>query len=145
MAIEEPPGGVRPFARPFNLVPPTRDKQFRAGQIKVERSKRKAERRVRAALEARTYGDAPPRGVDLAELARLWGSFGYRELRRDLSPHEAEELHRRLAAVLAHEEGAAAVWWATISALREVRRAAEVPIGAPSRKWRQSFPDLNGW
>jgi hypothetical protein len=144
MADEELPGGVKPYARPFSLVPPPRDRQFRTSALKAERRQRKAERRMAAALEAREDGDAPPRGVDMAELARLWGSFGYRELRRDLSPEDEERLHRQLAGVLAHEISLE-VWHVTIFALNEARRAAEVPVGTRPRKWPTSYPDLHKW
>jgi hypothetical protein len=42
-------------------------------------------------------------------------------------------------------ETALEVWHATIAALREARRAAEFSADARPRKWRQVFPDLNGW
>jgi hypothetical protein len=143
MAIEDLPNGVRPFARPFSLVRPPRDRQFRTAQLKVERSQRKAQRRLEAKLDNGDPGDAV-RAVNIVELANLWGSFGYRELREDLSPQEAEQLPRQLAGFLAGEVSLAA-WHATILALREVRRADELPVGARSSKWRQSWPDLNGW
>ena len=58
MADEDLPGGVKPYARPFSLVPPPRDRQFRTAQLKVERTQRKAERRLEAALDD---GEAAPR------------------------------------------------------------------------------------
>ena len=51
MAIEDRPDGMNPHARPFNLIPPPRDRQFRTTQLKAERSKRDAEQRMAAALE----------------------------------------------------------------------------------------------
>ena len=120
--------------------------QFAVERVRAGIKRRVAKKALGKVLDKGADADkASARAVNTAELARLWGSFAFRELRADLPPHQAEELHRRLAAVLAGEEGSAEVWWATISALRDVRRSAEVPIGAPSRKWRQSFPDLNGW
>jgi hypothetical protein len=68
----------------------------------------------------------------------------FRELRADLSPQDEEKLHRQLAGVMAHEISLE-VWHATISALREARRAAEVPIGAQPRKWRQVFSSFDYW
>ncbi len=142
MAIEDPPGGVKPFARPYNLVRPPRDRQFRTAQLKVEREQRVAQRRLEAKLNA---GGEACQVVYPPELAGIWNTFGYRELRRDLPPEAVEKLHRQLAAVLAGEEGAATVWWATLAALRQARLAAEVPIGAPSRKWRQVFGAFDYW
>ena len=135
------PSGNSPFARPFSLVRPPCDRQYRAARLKAERMKRRAERRAAEALEE----GGPVRGVDVAELTRLWTSFGFRELRSDLSPQEAEKLHRLLAGVPGRRRRRAEVWHATIFALREARRAAEIPIGVQSRKWRQSYPDLNDW
>ena len=134
------PSGDSPFARPFSLVRPPCDRQYRTARLKAERMKRRAERRAAEALEE----GGSVRGVDVAELARLWTSFTFRELRRDLSPQEAEKLHRLLAGYLSRQVPPE-VWHAAIFALREARRAAEIPIGAPPRKWRQSFPDLNDW
>ena len=138
MADEDLPGGVSCYARPFSLIPPPRDRQFRTAQLKVERSQRKAKRHLEATLD---NGEAV-RATNTVELARLWSSFGFRELWSDLPPYEAEKLHRQLAGVLSGEVSPA-VWWATISALREVRRAAEVSVGARPRKRRQSYPDLS--
>jgi hypothetical protein len=140
MAIEDLPDSVRPFARPFSLVPPPRDRQFRTAQLKAERSKRNAERRLAAALDDSKAVHA----VHMPELTRLWASAAFRELRADLPPQEAEKLHRQLAAVLS-DETTLSVWHATVAALLEVRRAAEFSANARPRKWRQVFPDLNGW
>ena len=140
MAIEDRPGGMNPYARPFNLIPPPRDRQFRTTQLKAERSRRRAERRLAAAFDDSQAGCA----VNMAELTRLWASAAYRELRADLPPQEVEKLHRQLAAVLCGETPLA-VWHATVSALREVRRSAELPVGVRPRKWRQSYPDLSDW
>jgi hypothetical protein len=140
MAIEDLPDCVKSYARPFNLVPPPCDRQFRTAQLKAERSKRNAERRLAAALDDGKAVHA----VHMPELTRLWASAAFRELRADLPPQEAEKLHRQLAAVLSGETSLA-VWHATVGALREARRAAELPVGARPRKWRQIFPDLNAW
>jgi hypothetical protein len=140
MANEDLPGGVKPFARQFSLVRPPRDRQFRAAQLKVERSQRKAQRRLRAAFDD---GGAVC-VASTAELSRIWSSASFSDLRADLPPQEIEQLQRQLIGVLSGEISLA-TWHATISALREVPRAAEVPVGARPRKWRQSYPDLNGW
>ena len=135
-------GGMKSYARPFNLVPPPRDRQFRTATLKAERSKRKADRRLASALDE---GEAEAvHTVDTAELARLWGSAAYRDLRAGLPPQEEEKLHRQLIGVLSGETPFA-VWHATIASLREARRAAELLADARPRKWRQSYPDLNGW
>ena len=142
MAIEDVPGGMKPYARPFNLVPPPRDRQFRTAALKAERSKRKADRRLAAALDE---GEAEAvHAVNTAELARLWGSAAYRDLRAGLPPQEEEKLHRQLVGVLSGETPLA-VWHATIASLREARRAADLAAEVRPRKWRQSFPDVNGW
>ena len=143
MAIEDVPGGMKPYARPFNLVPPPRDRQFRTATLRAERSKRKADRRLAAALDEGETVQAV-KAVNTAELARLWGSAAYRDLRAGLPPQEEEKLHRQLVGVLSGETPLA-VWHATIASLREARRAAELFANARPRKWRQSFPDLNGW
>ena len=140
MAIEDLPDGVKPYARRFNLVPPPYDRQFRTAQLKAERSKRKAERRLADALDDGKVVHA----VNMPELTRLWASAAFRELRADLPPQAVEKLHRQLAAVLSGET-ALEVWHATVAALREFRLAAEFSADARPRKWRQVFPDLNGW
>ena len=140
MAIEDVAGGMKPYARPFNLVPPPRDRQFRTAALKAERSKRNADRRLAAALDA---GEAV-QAVNTAEVARLWGSAAYRDLRAGLPPQEQEMLHRQLVGVLSGDTPLA-VWHATIASLREARRAADLAADARPRKWRQSYADLNGW
>jgi hypothetical protein len=140
MAIEDVAGGMKAYARPFSLVPPPRDRQFRTAALKAERSKRKADRRLASALDE----DETIHAVNTAELARLWGSAAYRDLRAGLSPEDEEKLHRQLAGVLAGDTPLA-VWHATIASLREARRAADLAADARPRKWRQSYPDLNGW
>jgi hypothetical protein len=142
MAIEDRPGGMNPYARPFSLIPPPRDRQFRTSTLKAERSTRGAERRLAAALD-KGEGEAV-RAVNIAELARLWTSAAFRDLRTGLPPHEAEKLHRQLAGVLSGEIPLA-VWHSTIAALREARRAADLSDDARPRKWRQSRPDLSDW
>jgi hypothetical protein len=142
MAIEDVPGGMKPSARPFNLVPPPRDRQFRTAALKAERSKRKADRRLAAALDE---GEAEAvHAVNIAELARLWGSAAYRDLRAGLPPQEEEMLYRQLVGVLSGDTPLA-VWHATIASLREARRAADLAAEVRPRKWRQVFRDVNGW
>ena len=142
MAIEDVPGGMKPYARSFNLVPPPRDRQFRTAALRAERSKRKADRGLAAALDE---GEAEAiHAVNTAELGRLWGSAAYRDLRAGLPPQEQEKLHRQLVGVLSGDTPLA-VWHATIFSLREACRAADLAADARSRKWRQSYPDLNGW
>ena len=138
MAIEDRRGGINPHARPFSLVPPPRDRQFRTTQLKAERSKRSAERRLAVALDDGKAVHA----VNTAELTNLWASAAFRDLRADLPPPEVEKLHHQLAAVLSGETPLA-VWHATVAALREVRRAADFSADTPPRKWRQVFSD--GW
>jgi hypothetical protein len=140
MAIEDVPGGMKPSARPFNLVPPPRDRQFRTAALKAERSKRKADRRLASALDE----DETIHAVNTAELARLWGSAAYRDLRAGLPPQEEEMLYRQLVGVLSGDTPLA-VWHATIASLREARRAADLAAEVRPRKWRQVFRDVNGW
>jgi hypothetical protein len=140
MAIEDRPGGMNPYARPFSLVPPPRERQFRTMQLKADRSRRRAEQRRAAALDAgRTL-----QAVNTAELARIWASAAFCDLRFGLPPHEVEKLHNQLASVLSGEISLK-VWLATIAALREARRAADLSDEGRPRKWRQSWPDLNDW
>ena len=140
MAIEDRPSGMKAHARPFSLVPPPRDRQFRTTQLKAERSKRRAEQRRAAALDdGRTL-----QAVNTAELARLWASAAFSDLRFGLPPHEVEKLHNQLSSVLSGETPLK-VWHATIAALREARRAADLSDDARPRKWRQSWPDLSDW
>jgi hypothetical protein len=139
------PSGDNPSARPFNLVPPPRDKQFRTAQLRADRSKRRAERRLEAKLDAGGEEGRAMRAVNLVELTRLWWSFGYRELRDGLLPEAEERLHRQLAAVLAGEEDSDVVWHATVSAIREARRVAEVQVGLEPRRWRQVFSRFDYW
>ena len=88
MAIEDVAAGMKPYARPFNLVPPPRDRQFRTAALKAERSKRKADRRLASALDE---GEAEAvHAVNTAELTRLWSSAAYRDLRAGLPPQEEE-------------------------------------------------------
>jgi hypothetical protein len=142
MAIEDVAGGMKPYARPFNLVPPPRDRQFRTATLKAKRSKRKADRRIASALDE---GEAETvHAVNTAELARLWGSAAYRDLRAGLPSQEEEKLHRQLVGVLPGETPLA-VWHATIFSLCEARRAADLATEVRPRKWWQSYPDLNGW
>jgi hypothetical protein len=132
--------GEGSFARRFSLTPPALDRQFRTAMLKAERSKRKADRRMASAL---AEGEAV-HAVNTAELARLWGSAAYRDLRAGLPPQEEEMLHRQLVGVLSGETPLA-VWHATVAALREARRAADLAADVRPRKWRQDFRDLNGW
>jgi hypothetical protein len=140
MAIEDRPGGINPYARPFSLIPPPRDRQFRTTRLRAERSRRRAEQRRASALDdGRTL-----QPVNTAELARLWASAAFSDLRFGLPPHEVEKLHNQLASVLSGETSLK-VWHATIAALREARRAADLSADARPRKWRQSRPDLSDW
>jgi hypothetical protein len=140
MAIEDRPRGMNLYARPFSLIPPPRDRQFRTAQLKAERSKRSAEQRRAAALDAGQTGHA----FNPTELARIWASAAFCDLRFGLPPHEVEKLHNQLSSVLSGEISLK-VWHTTIAALREARRAADLSADAWPRKWRQSWPDLNGW
>jgi hypothetical protein len=140
MEIEDRPGGMNPYARPFSLVPPPRHRQFRTTQVKAQRSQRRAERRLAAALDS----NGAVHTVNTAELTRLWASTAFSDLRVGLSPHEVEKLHNKLASVLSGKTSLK-VWHATIAALREARRAADLSEDARPRKWRQSWPDLSDW
>ena len=145
MAIEDVAGGMKPYARSFSLVPPPRDRQFRTATLRAERSQRKADRRLASALdEGEAEAVHAVQAVNTAELARLWGSAAYRDLRAGLPPQEEEKLHRQLVGVLSGETPLA-VWHATIFSLREARRAADLATEVRPRKWRQSYPDLSGW
>jgi hypothetical protein len=131
---------MNPYARPFSLVPPARDRQFRTAQLKAERSKRRAEQGRAAALEDGQTAHA----FNPTELARIWASAAFRDLRFGLPTHEVENLHNQLASVLSGETPLK-VWHATIATLREARRAADLSDDARPRKWRQSWPDHSDW
>jgi hypothetical protein len=140
LAIEDWPVGMNSYARPFSLVPPSRDRQFRTTQLKAERSKRRAEQRRAVALD-----DGQTRhAFNPTELARIWASAAFRDLRFGLPTHEVEKLHNQLSSVLSGETPLK-VWHATIATLREARRAADLCNDARPRKWRQSWPDLSDW
>ena len=141
MAIEDVADGMNPHARPFNLVPPPRDRQFRTTRLKAERSKRKADQRLASALEE--AGRPSTLSIRPSSLAS-GASAAYCDLRFGLPPQEVEKLHHQLASVLSGETSLK-VWHATIAALREARRAADLSADVQPRKWRQSWPDLNGW
>jgi hypothetical protein len=140
MAIEDRPGGMNPCARPFSLIPPPRDRQFRTTQLRAERSRRRGEQRRAAALDDGRILQA----VNTTECARLWASAAFCDLRFGLPPHEVEKLHSQLASVLSGEISLK-VWHATIAASREARRAADLSNDARPRKWRQSWPDPSDW
>ena len=128
------------YARPFSLLPPPRDWQFHTTQLKAQRSRRRAERRLAAALD----NNGVVHTTNTAELTRLWASTAFSDLRVGLPPREVEKLHNQLASVLSGEISLK-VWHTTIAALREARRAADLSDDTRPRKWRQSWPDLNGW
>ena len=138
MAIEDLSGGMKPYARPFNLVPPPHDRQFR-----TRRSKPNAQ-------SAELNGAGRPHSMTVrpVTLSIRLNSLAsglpprFRDLRADLPPHEVEKLHHQLASVLSGETPLE-VWHATVAALREARRAADFSDDARPRKWRQVFPD--GW
>jgi hypothetical protein len=109
-------------------------------QLKADRSRRRAEQRRAAALDDGQTGHA----FNPTELARIWASAAFSDLRFGLTPHEVEKLHNQLSSVLSGETPLK-VWHATIAALREARRAADLSDDTRPRKWRQSWPDLNGW
>jgi hypothetical protein len=129
-------------ARSLSLTPPATPRQFAAERVRAGAKQRRAARRLAVALKGGEDDNAVPRGVDIAELSRAWASL--RDLREDLRPEDEERLHRQLAAYMSGESWPG-VWHATVNAILEARRAAEVPVVARSRKWRQSWPDLNGW
>jgi hypothetical protein len=87
---------MNPYARPFSLIPPPRDRQFRTTQLKAERSRRSAEQRRAAALDDGQTGHA----FNPTELARIWASAAFCDLRFGLPPHEVEKLHNQLSSVL---------------------------------------------
>ena len=141
MAIEDVPGGMKPYARPFNLVPPPRDLQFRTATLKAERSKRKADRRLASALDEGEAVSTP----------LIWPSlpaFG-------LLPRFAT---CGLACRRGRRKSFTVSWSASCPAKPRLRsgtrpsppcaRLAAPPIvlrDVRPRKWRQAFPDLNGW
>jgi hypothetical protein len=109
-------------------------------RLKADRSRRSAEQRRAAALDDCQTGHA----FNPAELARTWASAAFCDLRFGLPPHEVEKLHNQLASVLSGKTSLK-VWHATIAALREARRAADLSDEVRPRKGRQSWPDLRDW
>ena len=109
-------------------------------RLKADRSRRSAEQRRAAALDDCQTGHA----FNPAELARIWASAAFCNLRFGLPPHEVEKLHNQLASVLSGETPLK-VWHATIAALREARRLADLSDDARPRKWRPFRPDLSEW
>ena len=135
----------RGYARPLSLTPPPTHMQFAVERVRASIKQRVAKKALDKALDKGADDDkASARAINTAELPASGLPSGIANCAPTFAAG-GRRLHHLLAAVLAGEEGAAAIWWATLSALREARRAAEVPIGARPRKWRQSYPDPNGW
>jgi hypothetical protein len=98
--------GSRGYARPLSLTPPPTHMQFAAERARAGVKQRVAKKSLDKALNKRLdAGKTNTRAVNMAELTRLWRSFG--ELRDGLWPEAEERLYRQLAAVLAGEEGSA--------------------------------------
>ena len=139
MAIEGVTGGIKPYARPFDLVPPPRDRQFR-----TPRSKKNDESaRLTAAWRLRRRGQAEAVHASVGRTARLWGSAAYRGLRAGLPPQEEEKLTVSWSASCPAKRGLGSGMRPSSPARGSPRSRSCYEVRP--RKWRQSYPDLDGW
>ena len=128
----------RRFAQVVTLTPPLTHRQFAAERVRARIKERKAEKKLRDALDRRAEGgERDFAKVNPVELARVWNLTRFRDLRADLPPAKQQKLWDLLAAVMSGET-APEVWWATINALAALRRASEPAVGA-TRRWRQTW------
>jgi hypothetical protein len=134
-------GQDRNFAQGVSLTPPPKHRQFATERVRARIKERMAQKTLERALERdvepgeRAYVRSLP-----IEAARIWNLLSLRELREALPQREQERLRAQLDAVLCGE-CSPEVWRRTLIALAELRRASELPIGAPLR-WRQTWPSL---
>ena len=136
-------GRSRSFAQSVNLTPPPAHKQFATERVRARIKERKARKKLRH-LDRLAEGDEQGRArVNPAELARIWSSLAFRDLRDSLTEPEQEKLRAHLAAYMAGET-TPAVWHATLNAVAALRRASEPAVGAP-RRWRQTWPTAEEW
>jgi hypothetical protein len=129
----------RRFAQVVNLTPPPTYRQFATERVRARIKERKAGKKLREALDRRAEADEQRRArVNPVELARIWNSLAFRDLRASLTETEQERLRASLAAYMAGEM-TPAVWHATVNAVAALRRVSEPVVGAPRRR-RQSWP-----
>jgi hypothetical protein len=118
----------RSFAQVVNLTPPPTHRQFATERVRARIKERTARKKLHDAL---AEGDKQGRArVNPAEVARIWGSLAFRDLRDILTEPEQEKLRAHLAAYMAGET-TPAVWHATLNAVATLRRASEPVVGAP--------------
>ena len=121
----------RSFARVVNLTPPPRHSQFATERVRARIKERRARQNLREALaegEQRSRARGNP-----AEVARVWGSLAFRDLRGVLTEPEQEKLRAHLAAYMAGETTPAA-WHATVNAVAALRRVSETGVGTLCRR-----------
>ena len=134
----------RTFAQVVNLTPPPTHRQFATERVRARIKERKAGKKLREALDRRAEGDEHGGArVNPAELARVWNSLAFRDLRRRLTETEQESFAPILRPYMAGETRPA-VWHATLNAVAALRRASEPVVGAP-RQWRQTWPSDQEW
>jgi hypothetical protein len=137
-------GHERTFAQAVILTPPPTYRQFATERVRARIKERKAAKNLRKALDRRAeVGEHALARANPVELARVWSSLAFRQLRDSLTEPEQEKLRAHLAAYMAGETTAAA-WCSTLNAVAALRRAAEPAVGAPQR-WRQTWPAAEEW
>jgi hypothetical protein len=114
----------RNFAQVVRLTPPPVHKQFAAERVRARIKERKARKKLRNALDRAEAAEPARRRVNPVELARVWSSLAFRDLRRSLTETQQERLRAHLAAYMAGETTPAA-WHATVNAVAALRRASE--------------------
>jgi hypothetical protein len=120
----------RSFAQVVNLTPPPTHRQFATERVRARIKERRAGKKLHDALaEGEQQGRAR---VNPVELARVWSSLAFRDLRRSLTETEQEKLRAHLAAYMAGET-TPAVWHAAVNAVAALRRASDSVVGAPRR------------
>jgi hypothetical protein len=137
-------GRSRSSAQSVSLTPPPTHKQFATERVRARIKEREAGKKLRKALDRRAEaGEQGSARANPVELARVWNSLAFRELRDNLTQPEEEKLRAHLAAYMAGETPPA-VWHATLNALAALRRASEHAVRAP-RRWRQTWPAVEEW
>ena len=133
----------RSFAQSVNLTPPplTSNSQ-RSGCARASKSAQPGRNSARPSTAA-PRGEQGRARVNPVEVARVWSSLAFRDLRDSLTESEQEKLRAHLAAYMAGET-TPAVWHAAVNAVTALRRASETAVGAP-RQWRQTWPSMEDW
>ena len=132
----------KPVGRAQKIEPPPIKKAMAGSKMPpilqpTRIKEREAGKKLRKALDRRAEaGEQGSARANPVELARVWNSLAFRELRDSLTQPEEEKLRAHLAACMTGET-TPAVWHATLNALAALRCASEPAVGAP-RRWRQT-------